>query len=543
MKLFAKLLLIGMALILTIGMIDLAIAEQPSYNEFSVPIDYKVSLVKDEQVFHDISLTLPNGLSDLVSFNINLKGDFAGAVVRGIVNTSSGIQYCDPNGWTTPNAEGYELRFDCTTLMDEVIKDKKKSPEQIGNVFNSLNITGVGYEVSKASANVYGDIKINYIDDPVGDMHVFGTEYRPGERARVFLQLKNNQGLQENNGSCILNVYYPNQVNATADPFIIDAPMLFLDGSEGLYFYDIPSLPYFAGVYMMSAGCNAQVSSAFVYFSDGTDPNSPTRTVTMGDYSSSTIVLNSYNDFGYTKCESSSGNPKRCGAVYDFDTSVHFTNTSNVTDLSLYYMGEASTQAEITFYVYNWTSNSWYNLPNNLTFSGQAVAQPTGLNDFISNKIPHENFIHPNGTIRVWSRSSSGTNFQQYDNWLNINLKTASGVIQDLKGSGEIHVNDWFNNYTGLISDAVWNWDSRTLTEFDFNVTISNVTLDEIATETTNQVWNYSGTVNTNIITQLVNALWSYIGSINTNILEQFTNSTWNISDGNGRYVNGIVIP
>ncbi len=543
MKLITKIWLLAMCLVLSIGLIDMALAEQPQYTEFSLPIDYKASLAKDEQVFQDVQINLPNGLSDLVSFNIFLKGDFAGAVVRGIVNTSDGIKYCEPNGWTTPNSEGYEMRFDCTTLVDQVIKEKKKSPENLGQVFDSLEITGVGYEVSKSSANVYGDITINYIDDPQGNMDVFGTEYRAQEAATVFLQLRDNQNIPENDGSCYLTLYYPFTFNSTPVAWFTDSPMIHLEGSDGLYYYPIAQLPPTQGIYMMTASCRYSESGFFVYEPVNTETEYPNRTVNLGTYLSDSLVLNMQDDYLYEACASSGGNPKTCQADYDFNLSVNGNAPfTNVTDISLHYMGETDTAGvNLTFYVWNWTSSSWLRLQNDLIFKGGATG-PTGLNDHRGNAVPTDGTINPTTNIvRIRLDAQSGTNFNMFNNWLSMEILEANGTVTDLKGSGEIHVNDWFNNYTGLISDAVWNWQERTLTDFDFNVTIDNITSQQIADDTTEAVWNYSGTVNTNVLSQFVNAIWSHLGSIHINILESFSNHSW--YNTTGRYTHGEIVP
>lgn len=562
-------------------------------------------------------------------------------------------------------------------------------------------------------------------------MELHGTDYRPGERGRIFLQLKDSQGFPENEGSCLLDLYYPFRINSTADLFITNAPMLHLGGSNGLYFYDIATIPDETGIYMMSAGCNAKLSSNFVYETTGADIFSPFRTNTTGTYYSSTLALNSYTDFAYTRCESSSialfdlggaadfgalsgaaiagtghvegdigaatgtiavpittngtkyaigdpivldalvnytaaynvglnltydtqlsatiydfagqnltsgiynigtaatttgvltfdggGNPdatfviqvgtsldttlnvgnmilingaqaknifwiveaaitigantnivgtflggtamtfgsnttlsgralmgqtggtitlatttisevgdsssEMCQATYHFDTTVHFSNTTNITDLSLFYMGEASTTAILTFEAYNYSANAFHLLPNNLIFSGLAVGgYATGVNDFSSNAIPPEDFISPSGNITIRLTSSAGSNFDQYNNWLNINLRTESGLVQALKGSGEIHINDWFDFYRQSYTDSNWE---------NFTGTINQNILDQFGNQTASDIWNFPernlttfvfDNTNYSLIAEVV---WNYNDTILTNILTQISNAIW----------------
>ena len=109
-------------------------------------------------------------------------------------------------------------------------------------------------------------------------------------------------------------------------------------------------------------------------------------------------------------------------------------------------------------------------------------------------------------------------------------MKTEEGIIQELKGSGEIHINDLFTNYTQLISDEVWNWENRTLTE-PVNITANS--LDETVTA----IWNYTGTINTNLLNQIASAVWAHTSRILTafNLWEHETAADyiWNNTNRN----------
>jgi hypothetical protein len=503
-----KMLLIILMLIM---MTSFVLADQ-TVKTIEVPFGYIAQTVADNFYNQTININPPDKIEQIYSVEFIAKGDFqASTDVAGKIRKVGGNwQDCSPNTWTTPNVDtsSYEISFDCSNLVSG---------------FTEGNIE-FGIQTNKIAQNIKGMIKMTYYNNPLGTINIFGTEYRAGERARVFLQLKDNQGLPENDGNCNLNVYYPNRVNSTADAFLTNAPMLLLEESDGIYFYDIAQLPEEYGVYMMTAGCNYQLSNAFVYYIDGTDSYFPNRTDTTGTYTGSTITLNFYNDYVYTKCVATGGATKTCQATYDFDTTIHFNNTENITDLNLYYMGEASNDALLTFEAWNWTSGTWYALPNNLTFSGISSANPIGLNDFVSNSIPDVNFIsNVTGIIRIRLTGTSVVVYQQYDNWLNINLKTATGVVQDLKGSSEIHINDWFDYYRQSYTDSHW-------ANFTGNIS------ENILGQMTNHTWNYDGTISNNILNQIVNKIWNYTGTIVNNILTQFSDTIWTRTDRNLTY-------
>lgn len=488
-----KLMLWAIALMFIIGMtIQVVRGEQPTqqfYKKYLDPL-YRESMGQDTNYTYTLVINTPDGVSQVENAMVNFQ-----------VWHNPSIRYylwVDGQTCNTPsfyvstsyaNAGEGNIFFDCS------------------NVITAEGVYNVTLQPDDDTGTITAWMDMTYQNNPDGDFEFFGTEYRPGERARVFLQLRDNQGLPENNGACTIDVYYPLRVNSTYDPLVMDGAMLYVPGSDGLYYYDVGILPNDTGVYMMTAGCNAEYTSNFVYYTDGTDSFFPARTSILGTYSSSTIVLDTYTDFAYTSCSASGGGTKTCQAYYDFDASVHISDYSNATDLSLYYMGEASIDAFLHFEVWNWTSSSWFPLTNNLTYSGLAASGVTGLNDYVANEIPSPtNVIHTNGTIRVRLTATSGTTFQQYNNWLNINLRAQSGTVQELKGSGEIHVNDWFDHYRQSYTDSNWE--------------------------------NFTGTINPNILGQITNDTWNYSGTINNNILNQIATAVWNFATRSLTYFN-----
>ena len=310
---------------------------------------------------------------------------------------------------------------------------------------------------------------VKNVDEP--EMNLFGTEYEVGELATVFLQLRDGQGLPENEGDCHLDIYYPSIANQSHPIFIEDAPMMYKEDSKGLYFYDF-YVPNISGVYMMSASCSYAFSGGFVYSPLPSETESPNRTSVIGTHYGTTIAVNAYNDFVYTKCYSAVVS-KECEAYYDFDTKVHYDNLTNITDLNLYYMGESDQPANLIFYVWNWTSSSWITLSNSLTYSGAATASsPTGVNDFVTNSLPLE-VISPTGIIRIRLYASHTKVFYQYNNMLSIKILSSDGELYDLKGGGEIHASESLTEYflelDGKLDSMpanVWNYTNRNLTYY-----------------------------------------------------------------------------
>jgi len=87
---------------------------------------------------------------------------------------------------------------------------------------------------------------------------------------------------------------------------------------------------------------------------------------------------------------------------------------------------------------------------------------------------------------------------------------------------------------TTEIASGVWEFNNRTLSDFEFEITTSIN-----ATEVADAVWQYSGTIQNNILSQIAGYIWDWASSINTNILELFSNKTW---EHEGRYTHGVIL-
>ena len=419
-----------------------------------------------------------------------------------------------------------------------------------GNVITKAGIYTFKLTATKDTGAVTGWLDLSYINNPVGEMAVSGTEYTAGDLATIFVQLKDNQGLAINDGSCYLDVWQPSTTNATHSQIIKSAPMLKAEGNEGIYYYDMVA-PSILGVYMLSARCSYSFSGTWVYSLDGTETNKPTRNITSGTYSGDTIFLNDFEDWVYTLCASGGG--KICDAYNDFNLSIHYgTNFSDISNIDLFYMGESSLKNVISFSVWNWTSNSWIALSNNLTYSGLASSVPIGIGDFISNSIPIKDTISSSGIIRIRSYSIAGSGFSQYNNWLNIEVKKINGLIQDVKGSSEMHITNipqatanLISNLTlnvnySAISKNVWEYIDRNLTytpdltnyyliqTLVWNATNRNLTYYQDVTNYSllaGYVWNYE---NKNLTYYQMNNLtasdvWNYVNR-NLTFYEDKTN-------------------
>jgi len=163
---------------------------------------------------------------------------YAKAVIRvDIPNTNTRVyahvngNFCTPEYYNVPVFNSYLMNFDCTNLITV-----------IGNYT-------VGMMTNKEVDNLYGEWEITYLNNPKGSFDFFGTEYWFGENGTIFLQLKDDNSLPVNTGSCDATIYYPDKTK-----WIDNFPMSYLNNSQGLYYLDF-SVPLISGNYMVEANC------------------------------------------------------------------------------------------------------------------------------------------------------------------------------------------------------------------------------------------------------------------------------------------------
>lgn len=353
---------------------------------------------------------------------------------------------------------------------------------------------------------------ITYDDAPAGEVKVHGTEYRSGETATLWLQLTDNQNEPENDASCYIDIYAPSTANTTRPEIIKSAPMLQLGGSEGVYYYEIVT-PNTTGVYMDIASCSYPHSSAYVYQIDGLETNAPIKSNTTGTWSGNDLFIDGYSDWIYTQC--SSGGGKVCEATYDYNTSVHISNSTinNLTNADVFFMGETSAVATMSTFAYYWNNNTWVTLSNNLTFTG-ASNVPLGVGDFVSNNIRfnQSSDIIRNGTIRIRIRATSSNNFILYPNWLNIQLRSGTGTVQELKGSSEMHINNWFSTIENDSTTQI-----MILSQINATTNRTLVVVDYLRLDTTSILGNQT------IMLSAINSLNASLYNVNVSLAAQIS--------------------
>jgi hypothetical protein len=247
---------------------------------------------------------------------------------------------------------------------------------------------------------------------------------------------------------------------------------------------------------MLSAKCSYAFNFIDIYPSEET-VYYPTEQIISGTWQGggNPQVLNSRSDGLYERCDGSIALP--CSANYTFNLSTYGT-ISNITNISVYFSGQTDTASRILTMQY-WNGTTFISLPNTLTFSGTSSTIPTAYDEFLTNSIPLS-AIYNGNTIKL--KLTTAGSVRVFHNWLSLSLLSSSGTIQDVKGSGEMHI----TNIPNATTNQVWNYSNRTLTSLDVNATVS-VNSTEIA----QNVWNYNGTISDNILTQIATKIWNWV--------------------------------
>jgi len=510
-----KNLIIGMMfLFMLIPFISAVNQPTQQFNKLFLSPFYLQETTKDEATFFTITINPPdnikNVISSLVNFDIWLNPSVEFTLLVNGMPCNNPTYYVDTS---YANAGKNIISFDCSNV---IIKS--------GTYTFELRAT-------RNTGALTGWLDLTYMNNPIGEVSVFSTEYSPNDLATIFLQLKDNQGSPVLDGACYLDIYSP-LVNATHSFYLNDASMLLSSGETGVYYYDLTT-PSTLGVYMLSASCSYSYDGGYIYYLSG-DTEYPSRTIIAGTYEGSAINLNGYEDGLYVKCNYQLvGGQKVCEAYYDFNTTIHFPTMTNITNMDLYYMGETSTSVTGNFYVWNWTDSTWIILPNSVVYSGTASStQPSGANDYVANPLPLTDIINStDGIIRIRHYLTSPSIYYLWNNWLNIKVLTAEGIVQDIKGSSEMHVTDipqatadlvqnlTLNVNTTPIATAVWEYDNRSITE-----------TNNIASA----IWGWTGSISSSILNFFTSDIWSFTNrSLSEGEYQKISQYVWSYGDRN----------
>lgn len=446
-KLFTVFLAIGAIILFGLSLTS---ALKPEYNSLTIPFNYVQSVDKDSQTLQNVSLDIPGGIKSITSMTLELYGDWGGGIVQGILDTNNGIVYCDPNYWITPkSSESYRLRFDCTNVSQvEFEKTKKGKKDNKGITFSQselFNFNSIGFQTNKKGQNIYGELKITYLDKGEPIVKVHGTEYTYGidSIAKAWLQLLNSSGDYINDGICYVDIYSP-----AGEEYIEHAVMTRMN-HDGIYYYDTP-VPIGKGVYPVIAQC--------YYEATQNDVVASSYSIYEGEDRSGGHVERTWEDNGDNveiKTKNNVRSTNQLDVNYTFDD--FYGNCSGIDEnllssMSVYWKGTWETgniNHDINVYFWNYTSGEYVELPNKINGGNGGTVFPV------------TNSLDVNNITKALGITATQPLIVRYNDTLNTEGKKkfktrytyagcdelANPEWQEVKGSSELHIT----------SDHKWN--------------------------------------------------------------------------------------
>ena len=252
-------------------------------------------------------------------------------------------------------------------------------------------------------------------------IQVFGTEYYPLEHGRIYIQLL-SKDQPINNALCLIDLYYPDLT-----VWFDDASMLYLNGSEGLYYFDV-IIPDNPGVYMTTVKCFYIIDETYDY----ADNAVVLKGIESGTFQDTWKEDNAYHDI----------REKQAGG-YTLDFYYEFYNITvpqNYTGMSIYWIGRWTDPEEsVRMYVWDWCNNSWIELENEITTNTPMVSNFLGSSEY------DVSCIIDNGVIRVRFNDTDPSEKSYFGNlltdFIDVQMHYLSfGAIESIRGGGELHV-------------------------------------------------------------------------------------------------------
>jgi hypothetical protein len=382
-----------------------------------------IDLMKPSQRYSfNVNFMPPDGISKVESVEITFMGDFATETIFSV--NFNGVA-CSPDRWPTPKAgsSNYKMTFSCMAAIREA-KD-----------VNSFRIDA---ESDQDARNVIGWFRINYQSDwnlpstiaegilkPSMTMH--GTEYVIGDKAKVWLQALDTNGVPVDNATCYVDIYTPFGIK------IIDkAFMMFLE--NGIYYYEL-QIPNVVGVYPSIGLC---------YYSTATSSETADSAyVTIGTSAGGSYTNTQSSDNSYWNVDEALS-----GGIYRLRFGENFTNQQIpiTTNINIVWEGRWNGGPEaVTINIWNYTTSTWIALPNTIPDTGAADLRVTNSFSIVNATIA--GIVSPNATAnesRIMLNDTGvadATKSRIRMDYLAIEYtKLSSAKATEIRGSSELHV-------------------------------------------------------------------------------------------------------
>jgi hypothetical protein len=401
---------------------SLVVAEQ-TVKTVEYPIGFVAQTVANNEYGKNVNVQSPDGIADILSLEIKMVGDFqANTGISARTNIGGNLVSCEPSNWITPNmdAPSYEVSFDCSNLVEQ---------------YNWLGGTQqFGFRTDKVAQNIYGTMKITYLNKPTVKLNVKGTEYQITDNdGKIFLQLLDENLLPEENATCYGTIYYPNNTL-----FMEDVLMNYV-GENGLHHFDF-NIPKLTGVYMVSAFCHIPYGVNFTIndtFECGTgncnpsDWNSAWNLNSNAEVTTDNTPLKTY----HLKLDGTKYYNSQTYNYYKYTSPSTYEYASD----KVLYIGDATSDS-----AHDWSSksgylNTTYGIKNGDQINFLHMVQaPAGVNLPMSLHNKDKNV-----TYATWTTHSVKSIWK----WVNLTLDNIDGTINEIYISNDGLVVDLYYDY------------------------------------------------------------------------------------------------
>lgn len=526
----SKLMLSAYSLVLLVALLGIASAEQPTqqYNKIYLNPFYRASLALNTNYTYSVAVVPPDRISSvinaMVTFNAQINGQTQTFSLWVDGKECNNPTYAVTTAFSTTGQ--VQIYFDC-----------------------SNRITKAGtYTITLRSASntgtMSGWLDLTYMNNPIGNLNLHGTEYIAGDVGKMFLQFLNADGQAVTNSECFLSLWYPD------DTIFLNNTLMskLQNASDGIYYKNF-NIPNINGVYPASAKCYKPLVFDYLafpnYTTDGFESNTWTggigwandtnATPNYGWDVENTQPLATIQPTASAVCYEGSYCAKYTGSYGFIERGIRFPDGVSAVNISFarkfkgFQTGET---CEAWIFDGNWHHLQQYNLAKGYT-----------NNVWTYESLYLKSSEYELGTILLgfYLSNAPSTGDECFVDSILVSVIAPNITISNntqyeiLRGSGEVHVSSLYNQLNASIAisaQQVWNYPIRNLTFYPEQINFTLPQIDVVNyTKMTQDIWNY---VNKSVTT---GQLW--VGGTEYSTTETTGRIVARVLDNAGAPVNG----
>jgi hypothetical protein len=405
-------------ILIILSLIPISSAIQPEQKFVQIYLNpfYRASLTSNTNYTYNVSINPPDGYGSTVSAIINFEVYLTPTVNFNLWVNGKTCNNANYTVSTTYAGSGQgKISYDCSNIIKTT---------------GTYNITL--RPISANTGSINGWLELTYMNQPKGTATVHGTEYIAGNPAKLWLQLLNTTLQPITQAICYIDIYTPNN-----QIYIERAEMTNMN-HDGIYYYDLIA-PTSQGVYPAIATC--------YYTATATNHNITAYSIESGSYNAGTIQDTNIEDGNFLRIkETSTINPRNISIILN---ATNLTSCLNISELLFTginvetYMKFDSVTNDVTISIYNYTSNSWIQLPNKHLESNAFTKTSNTIN--FNNLTKSGLYNNTKDTILIKledTQLADGTQSNLDIDLANIKCEQlGSSGWEEIKGSSEIHIN------------------------------------------------------------------------------------------------------